>query len=182
LEFQQTGYFVMRLYKAAYGKFPTFLEFVADRRLVGASTASQLAFAQEFTSRPAFTAIYGNLTNEQFVKLLYDTANLKPYTSERAQQVYLLGLGKSRAQVLQDLVEINEFRIREFNPAFVRMMYFGFLRRDAEANGEAYWLNVITNITPNNYRGMICAFLNSAEYHQRFSSVRGRFKEGDCPW
>ena len=66
--------------------------------------------------------------------------------------------------------------------ADVRMMYFGFLRRDAESTGEAYWLNVITNLSPNNYQSMICAFLNSAEFHQRFSSVRGTFDELDCSW
>jgi hypothetical protein len=180
LEFQLTGYFVMRLYKAAYGRFPTYQEFVRDRRQVGMTVESQQAFAEEFVQRPEFTAIYGSLNNPQFVDLLFDTANLKPYASERQAQVYLLEEGKGRGQVIHNLVELPEFRTREFNPAFVRMMYFGFLRRDAEATGEAYWLNVINNLTPNNYRGMICAFLNSFEYHLRFSSVRGRFTELSC--
>jgi hypothetical protein len=51
------------------------------------------------------------------------------------------------------------------------MEYFGYLRRDPEQDGYLFWLNVLNNKTPGNYRGMVCSFLTSAEYQQRFSSV-----------
>jgi len=36
---------------------------------------------------------------------------------------------KTGAQVLLDLIEIQQFKDAEYNPAFVLMQYFGYLRR-----------------------------------------------------
>jgi hypothetical protein len=49
------------------------------------------------------------------------------------------------------------------------MEYFGYLRRDLDPGGYDFWLNVLNNREPNNYRGMVCAFITSAEYQLRFS-------------
>jgi hypothetical protein len=54
------------------------------------------------------------------------------------------------------------------------MQYFGYLRRDPDTGGYAFWLNVLNNQEPNNYRGMVCAFITSQEYQERFSPVRTR--------
>jgi hypothetical protein len=48
------------------------------------------------------------------------------------------------------------------------MQYFGYLRRDPEAGGYQFWLDVLNNRVANNYRGMVCAFVTSAEYQNRF--------------
>ena len=56
-----------------------------------------------------------------------------------------------RAQVLQEVIEIQEFKTREYNPSFVLMEYFGYLRRDPDQGGYDFWLNVINNRLPNNY-------------------------------
>ncbi|MGI8656877.1 MAG: DUF4214 domain-containing protein, partial [Pyrinomonadaceae bacterium] len=50
--------------------------------------------------------------------------------------------------------------------------YFGYLRREPDEEGYNFWLNVLNNRVPNNYRSMVCAFSNSAEYQDRFSSIR----------
>ena len=63
-----------------------------------------------------------------------------------------------------------EFRQSQYNSAFVLMEYFGYLRRDADASGYQFWLNALNN-APGNYRGMVCSFVTSAEYQQRFSLV-----------
>lgn len=76
---------------------------------------------------------------------------------------------KSRADVLRDVIEIAEYKTREYNRAFVLMQYFGCLRRDPDPGGYDFWLDVLNNREPNNYRGMICAFLTSAEYQLRFA-------------
>jgi hypothetical protein len=68
------------------------------------------------------------------------------------------------------LVEQSAFRDAEYNGAFVLTEYFAYLRRDPEAGGYAFWLNVLNNREPGNYRGMLCAFITSAEYQQRFSA------------
>ena len=51
------------------------------------------------------------------------------------------------------------------------MEYFGYLRRDPDMEGYDFWLNVLNNRVPANYRSMVCAFLTSAEYQGRFSTV-----------
>ena len=86
---------------------------------------------------------------------------------------------KTRAQVLLDVIEIGEFKTREYNPAFVLMQYFGYLRRNPEQEGYDFWLNVLDNREPNNFQGMICAFLTSAEYQNRFGSAVTR-TNADC--
>jgi Domain of unknown function (DUF4214) len=78
--------------------------------------------------------------------------------------------GRTRAQVLLQVIEINEFKTREYNPAFVLMQYFGYLRRNPDQGGYDFWLNVVNNVDRNNYRSMVCAFITSAEYQQRFGS------------
>jgi hypothetical protein len=64
------------------------------------------------------------------------------------------------------------FRQRQFNRAFVLMQYIGYLRRDPDAAGFAFWLNILN--TSGNFRAMVCAFITSAEYQARFGTVRSR--------
>jgi hypothetical protein len=114
------------------------------------------------------------MTPDAFVNALMDAANLKPYATERQQMVQELGQGKTRAQVLREVIELAEFKTREYNRAFVLMQYFGYLRRDPDAGGYNFWLNVLNNRLPNDsagYRSMVCAFITSREYQERFSSV-----------
>jgi hypothetical protein len=178
-EFQQTGSFVYRLYKGSLGRQPTYAEFVLDRgKVVGGPdlAANRVALLNEFVQRSEFKQTYPDAqSNTQFVNTLFDTAGLVPFTMERQQQIDAMNLGKTRAQVVGDVIEIQTFKNREYNPSFVLMQYFGYLRRNPDPAGYAFWLNVITNQDPNNYRGMVCAFITSAEYQQRFSSVVTHF-------
>ncbi len=178
-EFQQTGSFVYRLYKGPLGRRPTYLEFVSDRgKVIGGAdlTANKLALLNEFVQRAEFKLAYpDSLTDAQFVNKLFDTAVLMPFTTERQQQIDAMNLGKTRAQVVGDVIEIQAFIAREYNPAFVLMQYFGYLRRNPDQGGYDFWLDVITNRDPNNFRSMVCAFITSAEYQQRFSSVVTHF-------
>ena len=77
---------------------------------------------------------------------------------------------ETRAQVLFDVIQISEFKDREYNPSFVLMQYFGYLRRDPDQVGYDFWLNVVNNDQPNNYSGMICAFITLAEYQLGFGT------------
>ena len=174
-EFQQTGFFITRIYKAALGRQPSYAEFTADRgRLVVGSNLgpTKQAFADEFTQRTAFQSLYpDSLSNENFVNKLFDTANLRPYVAERqARIVALYSHAETRAEVLRDVAEFEEFKAREYDPSFVLMQYFGYLRRDPDEAGYDFWLNVL-NSQPNNYKGMVCAFITSEEYQKRFSPL-----------
>lgn len=187
LEFQETGYVVYRLYRAAYGTLPgapsranlLYAPFMSDRAsLVGGLQLPQSTtdFAGRFVQRATFKQAYPDtMTEVDFVNKLFDTAGLAPYTAERQQLAAdMLFRGKTRSQALIDVIEIAEFKNREYNSAFVLMQYFGYLRRDPDQGGYDFWLNVLNNREPNNFRGMVCAFITSAEYQDRFSFVRTR--------
>ena len=174
-EFQITGFYVYRLYKASFGVVPTRQQFIMDRsRLKPGPTfeTDKADLTNDFVMRGAFLARYPEtLTPEEFVNRLFDTAGLVPFTAERQKFAQDMRNGKTRAQVLAEVVEISAFRSREFNPAFVLMEYFGYLGRDPDPAGFAFWLNVINNVQPNNYTSMVCAFITSAEYQMRFSTL-----------
>lgn len=172
-EFQETGSFVYRLYKGALGRRPSYAEFTVERgRLIqGAGLeASKVALVNEFVTRDEFKQIYPDVfTNAQFVNKLFDTAELIGFAAERQQQIDAMNAGKTRAQVVREVVDFSAFREKEFNPAFVLMQYFGYLRRDADPGGFAFWLDILNN--QRNYQSMVCAFISSAEYQLRFSPI-----------
>jgi hypothetical protein len=183
LEFQRTGFYVMRMYQASYGHPPTYAQFVADRRQVQNSPESQKLFASRWAERADFLSKYpASLTPAQFVTQLYNAARMTDPAAQAAAEQGLINKTKTRADVLWELVERADYQAREYNPAFVRMQYFGYLRREVEADGYNYWMNVLTNLSPNNYKAMICGFVNAGEYQLRFNSTRGKFTELDCIW
>jgi hypothetical protein len=49
----------------------------------------------------------------------------------------------------------------------------------ADQAGYDFWLNVVTNVQPGNYRGIVCAFATSAEYQYRFGTTLSR-SNADC--
>ena len=86
----------------------------------------------------------------------------------------------SRSAVLRALVEEARFRQTQYNAAFVLAEYFSYLGRNPDQNGYDFWLNILnTSSARNNYRGMVCAFVNSAEYQHRFANVVTR-NDNDC--
>ncbi len=183
LEFQDTGSFVYRLYKGALGRRPNFAEFATDRATVVAGPnldANKQALANDFVTRAGFLQLYPlSQTNDQFVNKLFDTAGLIPFTADRQRLINEMQNGKTRAQVLREVVEFTDFKTREYNPSFVLMQYFGYLRRDPEQGGYDFWLNVLNNQQPNNYRGMVCSFITSREYQERFGLLLRRTNT-DC--
>ncbi len=200
LEFQDTGYYVYRFHKASFGRQPTFTEFTADRgKVIGGSNleASKQAFADEWVQRQAFRDAYPiTMSNPEVVNKLFDSAGLTSprYEQQRQQEILALNAGRSRALVLRDVIEVPDFKnipdpndpryseikqTSQYNPAFVLMQYFGYLRRDVDRDGYDFWLDVINNREPNNYHGMVCSFITSREYQLRFGSVVTR-SNADC--
>ncbi|HMF55822.1 MAG TPA: DUF4214 domain-containing protein [Pyrinomonadaceae bacterium] len=171
-EFQQTGSFVYRLYKASYGVMPTYSQFIGDRGRVvagGNLDASRNALTDQFVSRSEFRAAYPEaLSSVEFVNRLCDSAGV---SVDRQGYVNLMNGGATRAEVLRQVIEDEGFKTAEFNRSFVLMQYFGYLRRDADDGGMSFWMDVLNNRVPGNYRSMVCAFLTSSEYQRRFGSV-----------
>ena len=119
------------------------------------------------------------MTNAAFVNKLFDTAGLTPFTTERQQQIDAMNGGKTRAQVVRDVVEIQAFKDREFNAVLCTYAIFWLFKTRSDPGGYAFWLDVVNNRDPNNYLGMVCAFITSREYQERFSSVVTR-TDAEC--
>jgi len=177
-EFQQTGFYVYRLYAGSLGRQPAYAEFMPDRRLINVNTleASKASFANAFVQRPAFLAKYPlSDSNDVFVDKLLATMKAFDGTDLGLQRdTYISKLntqGFTRAQVTREIIDTQAFSDKEYNPSFVLMQYFGYLRRDAEPEGYAFWLDVVNNREVNNYLGMVCSFVTSAEFQLRFGSA-----------
>jgi hypothetical protein len=75
----------------------------------------------------------------------------------------------TRAEALQQIAENDGFMTAKRNAAFVMMEYLGYLRRDPDETGYAFWLNKLNQFDGNFERAeMVKAFLVSGEYRQRF--------------
>ena len=76
---------------------------------------------------------------------------------------------ETRATVLRKIAESPFVAATEFNNAFVLMQYYGYLRRDADNAGFAFWLNKLNSFGGNFVNAeMVKAFITSSEYRQRF--------------
>jgi hypothetical protein len=183
-EFQQTGSVVYRLYKASFGRTPSFEEFTTDRDQVEGGSDAQMAkrnFAELFVQRPEFIEQYPlSMSVSDYVDHALLTINrlgvdLSNHREELISEYNnSAGQAEGRAKVLLTLVEYPEFKKAEYNRAFVLMQYFAYLKRDPDPKGYQFWLNTL-NEKPagdsNGYRAMVCAFLTSAEYQLRFGTL-----------
>jgi uncharacterized delta-60 repeat protein len=157
IEFQNTGYLVERMYKAAYGDATDAAtglavpiirraEMTADSALIGQGVivitpgweqqlqTNKRAFALAFVQRQRFVNAYPiDLTAEQFVTSLDLNCGNVLTQEERNALVSELtadGTAMTRAEVLLKIAQNSLLDQRERNRAFVLMQYFGYLRRD----------------------------------------------------
>jgi hypothetical protein len=213
-EYQQTGAYVFRLYRAAYGnnqpapnpdpanpaearKLPSYAVFVPDRARVvgGASLAqSQLNLARAFVQRPEFLTKYpAALDGTAFIAAILDTIRNDSGADLTSQQEALLKLFYSggRAAVIYRLADDNlatnpldnrAFIDAEYRRAFVATQYFGYLRRDGDIAGLLFWLDQVNRFPLRDttiQNAMVCSFITSTEYQQRFGSVVTH-SNGEC--
>jgi hypothetical protein len=178
-EFQLSGSYLYNIYKGALTRSPAFNEYASDRQqLVGGADleAERSAFALNFVQRSEFTARYQTQTTAaSFVDALLGNAQSAGVDLSGERQNLLnayngaASLVSSRAAVVQMIADNQAFKQSQYNPAFVLTEYFGYLRRDPDQAGHNFWLNVLNAGDPGNYRGMVCAFVTSTEYQNRFS-------------
>jgi hypothetical protein len=188
-EYQASGSYIYDVYAGALGRQPVFSEYSADRQqVVGGATldAAKTAFARDFVQRAAFVTKYqGAMTAEAFVDALLQSvqssgANLG---DQRDSLIGLYNQGTdlvtNRAAVVKALADNATFKQSQYNRSFVLTEYFAYLRRDIDQGGYEFWLNVLNNREPGNYRGMVCSFVTSAEYQNRFSAIVSH-GNGEC--
>jgi hypothetical protein len=162
IEFQQTGYFVYRTYKAGFGDINPltvpvpvrYLEFIRDTQkvqdgvVVGQGSwqarldSNKQAYALAFVQRAEFLSRYPALTSATaFVNSLDANAGSVLTSSERSTLITELSANSSdaalRADVLMKVAENAALKQQQFNRAFVLLQYFGYLRRNPDAAPEA---------------------------------------------
>ena len=162
IEFQNTGYFVERLYKTAFGdinppsipvpvRFTNFIRDSQDIRgnvIVGQGAwQTQLdnnksAFALAFVQRAAFLNRYPSLTSATaFVDTLNGNAGNVLNSGQRSALIAELSANPTdpalRASVLRKIADNALFQQQETNRAFVLMQYIGYLRRNPDAAPES---------------------------------------------
>jgi uncharacterized delta-60 repeat protein len=183
VEFQQTGGLVDGLYRASYGVRPQFAEFMPDTRTIAENVVvgrtgwelqlslNKQAFVDAFVQRPAFRSAYDNLANDAYVDVLIAHTRVAFTESERNALVSdLAGNRLTRAAVLLRIAADDRFVTAKRNEAFVMMEYFGYLRRDPDESGYAFWLNKLSEFNGDFERAeMVKAFLISSEYRGRFA-------------
>jgi hypothetical protein len=170
-EFQIKGGKVYRYYKASFNRLPTYGEMVEGMRSVTGATEAEViaktnAFATNWVARGDFTAAYpASLSPSEFVNKVLQTAGVT--VANKDQLIAGLTNGtESRASVLRKIVDSNELYVKEYDPAFVAMQYYGYLRRAPEEEGYNNWLNYLRN-HPGEYETMVWGFVYSGEYRNR---------------
>jgi hypothetical protein len=127
---------------------------------------SKASYTEAWTQRAEFKNRYDPLSNSGYVNAL--EVNAEIVVTNKAALITALDNGQmSRGEVLRNIVESQAVANHFFNPAFVTMQYFGYLRRDPDTIGFQNWVNTL-NADPSNFRHMIFGFLFSTEYRQRF--------------
>jgi len=205
-EFQQTGYFVIRAHKAAFGDLksnPRYEVFLRDQREIGDGVivgqpgfeqqldANRQKYLEDFVSRPEFVALFPQGTAASaYVTLLFANAGASPTQSERDAAIAAYGSGNTagRAVALKSVVESGSVFNAQYNPAFVLLQYYGYLRRnpddapDNNFSGYDFWLAKMNSFTlpGEDARNesvalarvrraeMVKAFIESIEYRSRF--------------
>ncbi|HEY5444098.1 MAG TPA: Calx-beta domain-containing protein, partial [Pyrinomonadaceae bacterium] len=197
IEFQETGYLVYRIHKAAFGTqgqpVPImFGRFLIDTQQVQKDVrvgignwqaqleANKQAYALAFVQQNVFLNSYpSNLSANQVVAIMDTNAGGVLSQTEFDNLVAILGATPNdvtkRAQVLRAIAEDEDLKSRDFNRAFVLMQYFGYLRRnpndlpDGDFSGFNFWLGKLNQFNGNFINAdMVKSFLISGEYRHRF--------------
>ncbi|HEX8503277.1 MAG TPA: choice-of-anchor B family protein [Pyrinomonadaceae bacterium] len=184
IEFQETGYLVYRLHRTSFGTPPAFASFTNDARQVGQNVvvgqagweqqlaANKTAFAEAWVQRPAFLAEFpAGMDAQAYVSKLFQRAGVNPTLTEAqaAANAYAPGDTQGRARALRAVVEGATVTQAHKSPAFVLMEYFGYLKRDPDAEGYNFWLGKLNQFNGNFVQAeMVKAFISSFEYRQRF--------------
>jgi hypothetical protein len=170
-EFKETGYFVIRARKAAFGNLksnPRFEVFLRDQRELGRNVivgqpgfqqtleANKQGYLENFVTLPEFLAQFPvGESASVFVATLFQNSGAEPTAGERAAAMAAYGSGDSAGRVaaLRNVIESGTVFNGEYNLAFVLMQYYGYLRRnpdDAPDNnfaGYDFWLSKINSFS-----------------------------------
>jgi hypothetical protein len=171
IEFQQTGYLVIRAHKAAFGNLksnPRYVVFLRDQRQISkgivvgqAGWQQQLAsnrqrYLEDFVSRPEFVSQFlQGQPASAYVDALFQNAGAAPTQAERDDAITSYGTGDTAGRVaaLRSVVESGPVFNAQYNAAFVMMQFYVYLRRnpdnlpDSNFAGYDFWLTKLDSFT-----------------------------------
>jgi hypothetical protein len=192
IEFQETGFYAIRIQRAAFGRKSreasrlTIATFGPDASAVGAGVivgqtgwqqllelnkqnyATQIVSSSDFATRFPVSQ-----SAPEFVDALYVSAGVTPTQAEKDAALAAYGAGGNvgRTAALRKVADSSSVVQAEFNPAFVLMEYFGYLRRDPDTSGYNFWLAKLEQFNGDYVRAdMVKSFIVSSEYRGRFGA------------
>lgn len=150
------------MYLAAFGRMPRYNEFIADMKnlgkgvVMGAAEAEPplqarlLRLAQSFQERDEFKALYGKVSDEEFVGKLLTNTGLQISEPDRAAfAVAMQNRSEDRASVLVHIGTDPRVLLREQNRALVLVYFFAYLQRnpddppDLNLDGFLHWVKFL---------------------------------------
>ena len=182
-ELPANGLFLHGLYSGGLGRRPRLTEYETDRKEIARFNArgedGRLALALAFVQRPEFEKKYpSTLKPAEFVDRLLATTSQTLSVDLKNERDLLVasvdGTNEARAAILAKLVSETSVVDAQYNQSFVLVQYFSYLRRDPDETGFNFWVNALKSKPlrdPDAARSMVCAFLTSIEYQNRFGMV-----------
>lgn len=154
--------------------------------------ANKTAYAKAFAGRTEFKNLYNQKTGSTFLDALAQNTGVALSAADKTALLADLGGDIPFANITTDALAtvlrkvcdgtVNQadgtvtysttygksFYDKEFNPAFVLMQYFGYLRRDADDAGFNFWLDKLNRLGDYKSAQMVRSFVISDEYRNRF--------------
>ncbi len=167
-EFQNNIAPVARLYFAYFDRIPDFegLDYWVE---VFQASGALAGMSQAFADSLEFASMYGELSDEDFVDLVYQNVLGRSADAEgRAYWAGQLAAGMSRGEMMAGFSESEEYRTRSYRQVQVTMMYGAMLRRAPDQGGFDYWVAALA--AGGSVLELVGGFLDSSEYGSRFPS------------
>ncbi|HXT63317.1 MAG TPA: DUF4214 domain-containing protein [Pyrinomonadaceae bacterium] len=162
--FAEDGAFIYRAYQVALGRAPTYAELTADLNVFRATSKNKSTFTDTFANRNEFVGRYASVPNDgDYVTKLIENSGAG--LSKEALPKLTSG-GETRAQTLLEVLDNPEVVQTLTDRAFVTLHYFGYLRRDPDADGFSGWVKYLAKT--KDLERLTAGFVNSLEYRQRF--------------
>lgn len=182
-ELSGTGVFLYGLYSTGLGRLPRYTEFESDRATIASQKseleATRMALTAAFVERPEFKRRFpATMKPAEFVDSLLTPLAQGTGVDLGSERSLLIGLlddpVNGRATVLMRLASDQRVVDANYNQALVLFQYLSFLRRNPDEATYNTWVNTLKNKPlrdPEAARSLVCNFLNSTEYQNRFGML-----------
>jgi len=182
-ELPNTGVFLYGLYAAGLGRLPRYNEFETDHALIANQKteleATRMALANAFVDRAEFKRKYpATMKPSEFVDSILTVlaqSSGVDLGSDRSTLISLLDdAANGRAIMLARIASDQRVIDANYNQALVLFQYFSQLRRNPDEASYGAWVNTLKSKPlrdPDAARLLVCNFLLSAEYQNRFGIV-----------